>query len=153
MNGVLFLDDYSLIAIITGSPFSLLRPSSTQSFCKKTKVKIWIKPQDKPDWSQDPLYKTALCNKWEETEGSCEYGESCRFAHGIVTILNLLVCHIIILKELQNCGSSNPLKMVRHQIWWLNQSGTEAELLVLNTRPPSVTRWTDHFIIDHPILF
>ena len=43
-----------------------------------------LKPQDKPDWSQDPLYKTALCNKWEEAEGSCEYGDSCRFAHGMI---------------------------------------------------------------------
>ena len=46
-----------------------------------------LKPQDKPDWSQDPLYKTALCNKWEEAEGSCEYGDSCRFAHGMIIII------------------------------------------------------------------
>ena len=46
-----------------------------------------LKPQDKPDWSQDPLYKTALCNKWEEAEGSCEYGDSCRFAHGSIIIV------------------------------------------------------------------
>ena len=49
-----------------------------------------LKAQDKPDWSQDPLYKTALCNKWEEAEGSCEYGDSCRFAHGMRTIASNL---------------------------------------------------------------
>ncbi|KAH6755980.1 Zinc finger C-x8-C-x5-C-x3-H type family protein [Perilla frutescens var. hirtella] len=28
------------------------------------------------------MFKTELCNKWEET-GACPYGENCQFAHGI----------------------------------------------------------------------
>ena len=38
-------------------------------------------PPDKADLSLDPLYKTQMCNNWQSEEG-CEYGDTCRFAHG-----------------------------------------------------------------------
>lgn len=28
------------------------------------------------------MFKTELCNKWEQT-GTCPYGDNCQFAHGI----------------------------------------------------------------------
>ena len=62
-----------------------------------------LKPQEKPDWSQDPLYKTALCNKWEEAEGSCEYGDSCRFAHGIIIIFTFLIfLNVFVLRSVRD---------------------------------------------------
>ena len=29
-----------------------------------------------------PNYKTTLCKSWSAAPGSCEYGETCMYAHG-----------------------------------------------------------------------
>jgi butyrate response factor 1 len=31
------------------------------------------------------MFKTELCNKWEET-GACPYGDQCQFAHGVAEL-------------------------------------------------------------------
>jgi len=39
---------------------------------------------DGPTTSADPArYKTELCRSYEETGGSCRYGDKCQFAHGV----------------------------------------------------------------------
>ncbi|KAE8800986.1 zinc finger CCCH domain-containing protein 39-like [Hordeum vulgare] len=49
------------------------------------------------------MYKTELCNKWEET-GACLYGDQCQFAHGIAELRPIIrhpryktqVCRMVI---------------------------------------------------------
>ncbi|KAL3654445.1 hypothetical protein CASFOL_004126 [Castilleja foliolosa] len=49
--------------------------------------KVYVKGSEKEELVEVELYKqgmfkTELCNKWQQT-GTCPYGETCQFAHGI----------------------------------------------------------------------
>ncbi|GMH19016.1 hypothetical protein Nepgr_020857 [Nepenthes gracilis] len=48
-------------------------------------ARVYVKREEKTvemDVYNQGMYKTELCNKWQET-GACPYGDQCQFAHGL----------------------------------------------------------------------
>jgi butyrate response factor len=42
-----------------------------------------------PEVYNQGMFKTELCNKWEET-GACPYGHKCQFAHGVAELRTVI---------------------------------------------------------------
>ena len=57
-------------------------PSITKTDLSRLRRRSTTK-EDSPTTSVPVRYKTELCRSYEETGGSCRYGDKCQFAHGV----------------------------------------------------------------------
>lgn len=89
------------------------------------------------------MWKTELCNKWEET-GSCPYGDNCQFAHGIKQLRPVIrhpryktqVCRMMLSGD--NCPYAHRCHF-RHTL-------TDHDRLMAVSPPPP--RWLIHDVVE-----
>ena len=56
---------------------------SLQSTSRSKRRRRSTTKDDGPTTAVPARYKTELCRSYEETDGSCRYGDKCQFAHGV----------------------------------------------------------------------